>query len=149
MKLVINTQYGGFGLSLKAQKEYLKLKGKEAFFYQQTKYAFQDGVDEYSLLTELKDNQLTYTFTKNFGEIVEKFPEEAWKLYYFYDKDISREDPDLVKVVEQLGTKEYNGSDANGRFAVLKVVEIPDNVEFQIEEYDGREWVAERHRTWS
>jgi len=31
----------------------------------------------------------------------------------------------------------------------LKIVDIPDGVEWEIEEYDGMEWVAEKHRTWS
>ena len=31
----------------------------------------------------------------------------------------------------------------------LKVVEIPDDVEWEIEEYDGNEWVSEVHRCWS
>ena len=30
-----------------------------------------------------------------------------------------------------------------------KIVEIPADVEWQIQEYDGMEWVAEKHRTWS
>ena len=58
------------------------------------------------------------------------------------DRDIERDDPHLVKVVETLGKK------ANGRFARLKVVDIPEDVDWQIEEYDGLEWVAEMHRTW-
>lgn len=53
-----------------------------------------------------------------------------------------RSDPLLVKVVEELGES------ANGGFAELKVVEIPDDVDFTIEEYDGVEWVSETHRTW-
>lgn len=53
-----------------------------------------------------------------------------------------RSDPDLVAVVESLGGL------ANGKFAELKVVEIPDDVEWEINEYDGVEWVAEKHRTW-
>jgi hypothetical protein len=48
----------------------------------------------------------------------------------------------LIKCVEELGEK------ANGKFAKLKIVEIPDDTEFEIEEYDGREWIAEKHRTW-
>jgi hypothetical protein len=32
--------------------------------------------------------------------------------------------------------------------AELKVVESPDDVEWEIEEYDGIEWIAEVHRTW-
>lgn len=55
----------------------------------------------------------------------------------------SRNHPLLVRVVEELGAK------ANGRFAKLKVVEIPDDVEWEIAEYDGNEHVAEKHRTWS
>jgi hypothetical protein len=41
------------------------------------------------------------------------------------------------------------GALANGYCAELKVVEIPDGVEWSIHEYDGSEWVAEAHRTWS
>jgi len=50
----------------------------------------------------------------------------------------------LVSIVEEMGSK-----NASGNFAQLKIVEIPDDVEWQIEEYDGRERVAEAHRTWS
>lgn len=49
----------------------------------------------------------------------------------------------LVAVVEELGER------ANGQYADLKVVEIPDDVVWEIHEYDGNEWVAEAHRTWS
>lgn len=62
---------------------------------------------------------------------------------YFFDYDIDRDSPHLVQTVEEL--KEQ----ADGRFAQLKVVEIPDDVEWTIDEYDGLEWVAEAHRTWS
>ena len=30
----------------------------------------------------------------------------------------------------------------------LKIIEIPDDVEYTIKEHAGREWVAEKHRTW-
>lgn len=60
----------------------------------------------------------------------------------FYDRDIPRDDPALIQVVQELGDA------ADGYCANLKIVEIPDGVEWQIEEYDGNEWVAEKHRTW-
>jgi hypothetical protein len=60
-----------------------------------------------------------------------------------YRWEIKRDDPVLVKVVEELGEQ------ANTRYSNLKVVEIPDEVEWSIHEYDGVEWVAEAHRTWS
>jgi len=37
----------------------------------------------------------------------------------------------------------------NKRFgSSLKVVKIPNNVKWEIEEYDGSEWVSEKRRTW-
>ena len=61
----------------------------------------------------------------------------------WYSSDIPRDDPVLVSVVRELGDR------ANGNFAELKVVEIPASVDWQIDEYDGREWIAEVHRTWN
>lgn len=63
--------------------------------------------------------------------------QEDWSYY-----DIERNDQHLVRVVEELG------DGVNGRFSELKVVDIPDEVEWHISEYDGLEWVAENHRTW-
>lgn len=60
-----------------------------------------------------------------------------------YDRDIPRDDPYLIKVIKELGMA------ANGPHANLKIVEIPGDVEWLIQEYDGAEWVAEAHRTWS
>jgi Lhr-like helicase len=70
---------------------------------------------------------------------------ETWKFFQegdFYDRDIPRDDSVLVSIVEELGEK------ANGYCAELKIVEIPEDVEWDIHEYDGSEWVAEVHRTW-
>ena len=61
----------------------------------------------------------------------------------FYYYDIPRDCPVLVAMVEEQGTA------VNGGFADLKIVEVPDDVNWYIEEYDGNEHVAERHRTWS
>lgn len=57
--------------------------------------------------------------------------------------EIPRNHPVLVSIVEQMGREAW------GRMSELKVVEIPDGVEVTIEEYDGIEWLAEVHRTWS
>jgi len=58
--------------------------------------------------------------------------------------EIERNNPFLVEVVEQLGKKANGGGVAN-----LKVVEIPEDVKWYVEEYDGYERVAEQHRTWN
>ena len=55
-----------------------------------------------------------------------------------------RNDPLLIQAIEELGTVV-----ASGQFSELSIVEIPDDVVWEIEEYDGIEWVSEVHRTWS
>jgi hypothetical protein len=60
----------------------------------------------------------------------------------FWHRDIPRDDPALVATVRRLG------SDACGEYATLKVVEVPADVDWFVDEYDGKEWVAEKHRIW-
>ena len=56
--------------------------------------------------------------------------------------EIERNDPYLVQVVETLGKQA-------GYYASLKIVEIPDGVDWHITDYDGIETIRENHRTWS
>ena len=60
-----------------------------------------------------------------------------------YDFDIERDDPILVKVVEELGSEKASDS-----LAKLKVVEIPDDVEYEIDYYDGQESIHQKHESW-
>ena len=92
-KIVINTDFGGFGLS-------------------------DQAIDLYKVLTGIPP---------------------ANDLYYW---DLARNNATLVQIVEQLGDK------AAGHYSSLKIIEIPDGVEWHIHEYDGMEHVAENHRTW-
>ena len=64
----------------------------------------------------------------------------AEDVYYW---EIPRDKAILVQIVEQLGER------ANSHYGELAIVEIPDDVEWHIHEYDGMEHVAENHRTWS
>lgn len=59
------------------------------------------------------------------------------------DREIARDDPYLVKIVKELGMG------ANGTHANLKIVEIPGDIKWLVQEYDGAEWIAEEHRTWN
>lgn len=56
--------------------------------------------------------------------------------------DILRDSKTLLQVIEEFGPM------VNDRCSELKVVEIPDDVQWHIAEYDGYEHVAEDHRTW-
>ena len=114
-KIVINTDYGGFGLSHQAQQRYLELAGIE--------YTLAEQLD--------RDSQIKYGHMIMINGTV------------FSEDNISRDDPALISVVQELKEK------ANGKYSKLKIVSIPANVKWQIENYDGKEWVAEEHRTWS
>ena len=61
---------------------------------------------------------------------------------YFSTHDIKRDEPILIKVVEELGEA------AAGRHAKLKIVEIPDGVVWELDEYDGMESIDEVHQSW-
>ena len=69
---------------------------------------------------------------------------QTWGFFIdFSCHELNRDDKDLVEIVESLGSL------ANGSCANLKIIEVPDDVEWHIAEYDGMEYVAENHRTWS
>jgi hypothetical protein len=117
MQIVINTDFGGFGLSDEAIEHYGKLKKLNL-----VKVARED-----------KSTTFGSEFYKN-GVVSDE--------NYFWDHDIERSDPLLVETVLTLGEK------ANHWCSNLKIVTIPDDVDWEIHEYDGREHIAEKHRTW-
>lgn len=140
MKLVVNKCFGGFGLSYEAEDMYAERSGFKLFRYIQTKYKFQDGRDLFERASHETERSLcVFTFKKDQGDSFEDWPKDE---SYWYSRDIERNDPILVEVVETLGEK------ASGSCAYLQITEIPDDVKFDIQEYDGQEWVAETHRTW-
>ena len=120
MKVVINECHGGFGLSTLAFTKLIEKGWKTTTFNEEGN--FEDP---------------------NADIVVAKG--SLWGDYGFVQYSNSqsiRSHPDVIHVVEQLG------KEANGRFAELKIVEIPDDIEWEIEEYDGIESVVEKHRRW-
>ncbi len=55
----------------------------------------------------------------------------------WYEGDIDRTNKDLVRVVEELG------KEANDSYARLEIVEIPDDIDYYISDYDGIETIHE------
>lgn len=56
----------------------------------------------------------------------------------------NRSDPHLLEVVEELGLEKCSV----GSTCKLSLVEIPDDVEYEIQENDGVESIHEKHRVW-
>ncbi len=148
-KVVINNCFGGFSLSQKATKRLAELNGKKCYFFEggySKPYTPSFGNDGlfWSAFTVPNPND----YIKDTSDWAD-WTNEQKKEYNSLFESISltsrpedRADPKLVQVIEELG------AEANGRCADLKIVEIPDDIEYEISEYDGNEHVAEKHRTW-
>jgi hypothetical protein len=133
MKIVINNCFGGFDLSTEAMTAYYARKGRPVVEVQKdSNICFDAPIPDHLR----HDDFMDYKDPRR----------EEWNEFYnnhaLGSRDPERNDPDLVAVVEELGEK------ADGRYARLKVVEIPDGVDWFIHEYDGSEHIAETHRTW-
>lgn len=60
----------------------------------------------------------------------------------------SRDGPLTIYAVQKLGGYTKRGGVAAWRYEDIKLVDIPNDVDWEICEYDGSEWIAEKHRKW-
>ena len=142
MKIVINVDYGGFGLSDEAVNRYFELKGLKLFNHLDEAWSTSSYYTvPYEEYKQVHKNDMIKTEWEGKTEGVGRY-EDSNKLCWSGVHEIERNDPALVQVVEEMDHL------ANNIYSQLKVVEIPDDVEWYVEEYDGWEWVAEVHRTW-
>ena len=127
MKVVINRCFGGFELSKEATELYVKYKyNKNVYWYDSNgkRSKDMDAGFQSSYLIEHGDELLSSDgFFSSYG--------------------IERNDDILIKVITELGER------ANSSCANLKIIEIPDDIDYEINEYDGMETVEETHRSWS
>ena len=134
MKVVYNACYGGFGLSHEAMLAYGKKKGVDLVAYG---IKYEDGTTGYS---RCSDGRVTYYTTKDVGD-VPTFSDISTGLFKFPEG--FRHDPDLVAVVEDLGSEASSGDHAR-----LRIIEIPDGAEYEIDEYDGHESILPPRQSW-
>lgn len=152
-KVAINCRHSGFSLSPFAIEAICKKKGIPCYF-------FRDQFDkEYKLIyvpCTVHEAAEAFLFSaynvpnpQDF-KLDEKDADGLYKSANARAQEISidirpsnREDKDLIDVIEELGEKSW------GKHSKLKIVQVPEDVKYTIEEYDGNEWVAEIHRTWS
>jgi len=150
MKVVICTRHGGFGLSIPALKRladespelFEKMPKVEDYFSDNDIPMYRPFADD----PELMEYAASYGSQKGQFREGDLFHTVSYKgrilsdCHWRYEE---RAEPTLVRIVEEMGEA------ADGRFAALKIVEIPDDVQWHIEEYDGKEWVSENHETWA
>jgi hypothetical protein len=124
-KIVYNACFGGFGLSNAAVRRWAELKGDTVYDYVDPRY--RDLPDE-----ERREYH---------GRLIRCTPEEfdnasasVRNEMHISEYNIKRDDPDLVRVVEELGSKK-----AGGRFSKLVIEELEPGTRYRISEYDGYE----------
>ena len=118
MKVALNKCYGGFDLSDKAHERLMEL-----------------GIKYYESFDDMpKHNKELY--------VVSSGTDRLSKYYSNFSDYENRTNPLLIQVIEELG------NDASGIFGNLIIVEIPDDIKWEIDEYDGIETLHEIHRSW-
>jgi len=143
MKVVINACHGGFSLSHEALIRGIE---KGANFIETVEAKDWYITDKDPMAAYLKTVADCIEVRDGFlAPVVGSLLYKQGKIYHVIDYyDIMfRSHPILLEIIHELGIV-----DAAGDYAQLKIVEVPDGVDLQIDEYDGKEWVAEKHRTW-
>ena len=150
MKVIINKGLGNFTLSNEALLLLIKLK-PEAVDKTPLKdsYLFYDSTEEYK----------TISFKEGFFEYIPQFGNDSRSddgvlikdniVYTFNTISLNtqkyRSDPVIISIIEELKEK------ANPHGGELKIIEIPEGVDFYIDSDDtfDTETVVERHRRWN
>ncbi len=145
MKVAINNKYGGFSLSALAVQELAKLNNKPCYFfdYEKNPITLEEAETTFMFFAYSVPNPQDYKLNERDEDGLFKSANERAELISLNTHPKNRHDPKLIQVIEQLGEK------ANAKFSKLKIVEIPDETDYVIEEYDGLEHIAEVHKTWS
>lgn len=130
-KLVINQCFGQFWLSHKAVMRYAELAGLKLYPFYVDWHSSKDGTVVWYQAGEPLPELMQYSLTP---------PNTESKGYDIFNMNkIERDDPSLVRVVEEMGD-EANHNEASK----LVVIDIPGNIDWFISEYNGLEVV---HRT--
>lgn len=140
MKVVINCCYGGFGVSHKATMRFAELQGIKLYPFVEERDV--NGNINFKKFQPYKEGEKAFIIHYSTKPLKADGTYEQ-DSYWSLDRSANRTNPLLIQIVEEMG------DEANGDHAELRVVEIPDGVEFEIDEYDGIESIHEVHRSWS
>lgn len=139
MKVAINCCYGGFSVSRDAI-DWLREMGFQPALDESLPRAKKTVYDD----GEMNDGKLESEWYDNTSpsEVDEYLETYEWNSYLHYNDPVVRSAPLLIQCIELMGER------ANGEHAEIAIVEIPDDVNFEIDEYDGMESIHEAHRSW-
>lgn len=134
MKVILNKCFGGFSPSHEAYELYAKKKGIKLFTY--------DLAPDLSYKrTDKKDGIFITYATRDCGD-APKIDDFDWNNDILHLNSSYREDPVLIEVVEELGER------ASSYVSDLRIVNIPDGMDYVIDDYDGVETLHARVQEW-
>lgn len=149
-KVIINKCFGGYGFEPFTIQKYAEAKGAQLFWYTRD-YTYDAGrlkekwnrttIDEiekqgglrmgnWPLIEDMGDSFIFEWEGEMFDRLVYQLPTNGE----------SRTDPVLIDIIEKYGDKNRHGCHAP------TVIEVPDGVEWVVDEYDGMESLHEAHR---
>ena len=142
-KVVINACYGGFGLSAFAENLIEERTTGDTLTYYEPVLGTE--MKRYVRMVRETAGLLCIGLRHDYGAVIEDIntiPDED--RVYSSGRETKRDDPLLISIIEEFGSEK-----CSGQCAQLSIVEIPDDVKWHVEEYDGFEHIAEDHKTWS
>lgn len=140
MKIAINAQYGGFSLSEAAYEKLIEW-GIPCRTYKEQE---RDPATHRFIPESENDGQVIFDRAKDADPMSESMRRLCGRYWDSWTRDKEgRTHPLVIRAIEELGAA------AGGRYSTLKIVEVPDDIEWEIDEYDGLESVEESHRSWS
>ena len=118
-RILINNCFGGFAMSDAALHWLIDNKGWSIASYSEIQARTSRG------------DTFNYTFSDT--------------MQVFSHKDVfnDRTDDDILDCFDALGTEQFSGN-----YSLVAAVDVPADVKWSIEDYDGNEHIAEVHRTW-
>jgi hypothetical protein len=133
IKVVYNSKFGGFNLSREACQRYWEIKGQQVWIEEDKQFKSLDMFTVWLVPPEEQIKQPENWYSLPLEERIafnQQYSKQTWD-----NSNVSRHDPILVQVVEELGDK------ANGMCAKLAIKEVSGP--YRIDEYDGNETVVE------
>ncbi len=119
MKVVLNRDYGGFGLSNKAFERLIEL----GFPFVHEKDSDKEDYGKTDLKIIVFDEPV---FNSRYGILQNDFEDEDLRSHL-----------SVVQVVEELGRSAWGGA------AKLELVEISDDIDWRIDQKNGFEWIID------
>lgn len=149
MKIAINKCFGGFSLSPLAVKMISERKGIKCFFFKYdidgNRYnpvSVEDADKAFMWSAYSVPNPQDYRLNERDEDGLYCGANKRSEEISISSREMNRSDKDMISVIEEIGEK------ASGKHARIEIITIPNNVEWEVEEYDGLEHIAEKHRTW-